>query len=370
MQSPTILVTGATGKTGTAVVSQLRQQQIPVRAVVRSIDSRSDWLARLGAEVVVADLFDHSQMLAAMRGTQRAYFCPPVHPHMLQSAVVFATAARDASLESIVGLSQWLASPVHPAYLTRQHWLADRLFDMVPGTSLTIVNPGFFADLPYMALLRYAALLGVFPLPGDGEARNAPPSNEDIAAVVVASLLDPGRHAGKIYRPTGPEMLSIQQMVDIIGLVLQRKVRRAPLPQWLLLKAARMDGNPQSMLAIFGYYLQDNVAGAFALGGVTQDVLNVTGRPAESFETIVRRHAAHPSLEQTLSNKARALAQFMTVPFRPGCNPRSYARQHGFPLPEQPLLAMQNESWKTEHSSQTLIQSIATASPASRYSHA
>jgi NAD(P)H dehydrogenase (quinone) len=68
MTRPTILVTGATGKTGGAVVAQLRERDWPVRAIVRSRDSRSDRLDRIGAETVVADLFDSEQLLGAMRG--------------------------------------------------------------------------------------------------------------------------------------------------------------------------------------------------------------------------------------------------------------------------------------------------------------
>jgi uncharacterized protein YbjT (DUF2867 family) len=75
MQQPTILVTGATGKTGAAVVAQLREKEVPVRAVVRTQDVRSERLKQLGAEVVLADLFDPEQLWDAMRGTTRAYFC-------------------------------------------------------------------------------------------------------------------------------------------------------------------------------------------------------------------------------------------------------------------------------------------------------
>lgn len=66
---PKILVTGATGKTGGAMVAQLLEKGLPVRAIVRSRDARSKRLDRLGAETVVADLFDPDQMLEAMRGT-------------------------------------------------------------------------------------------------------------------------------------------------------------------------------------------------------------------------------------------------------------------------------------------------------------
>ena len=123
---------------------------------------------------------------------------------MLQSAAAFAAAAREARLEAIVGLTQWLASPSHPSLATRQNWLADRMFSMVQGIAHVAINPGFFAD-NYLRLISFAAQLGLFPWP-TGESRNAPPSNEDIGRVAVAALMAPERHAGRVYRPTGPEL--------------------------------------------------------------------------------------------------------------------------------------------------------------------
>ena len=110
MTQPVILVTGATGKTGSAVVNQLLEQGHRVRAVVRRHDGRSESLRQAGAEIVIADLFDPEQLLGAMRGTQHAYYCPPFHPFMIQSAAAFAVAARQARLASVVVLTQWLAS--------------------------------------------------------------------------------------------------------------------------------------------------------------------------------------------------------------------------------------------------------------------
>ena len=72
MTQPTILVTGATGNTGGAVVSEFLHRGVPVRAMVRSRDARSAALQARGAEVVVADIFDPDQLVAAMHGVQRA----------------------------------------------------------------------------------------------------------------------------------------------------------------------------------------------------------------------------------------------------------------------------------------------------------
>src|SRR5437879_1229063 len=141
-----------------------------------------------------------SRRTATASGVQRAYYCPPYDPYMIQGAVAFAVAAKESRLEQIVGLSQWLASPSHPSLATRQSWLVDRLFSTTPGVAHTIVNPGFFADA-YLVTIGLAAHLGVFPWMY-GNSRNAPPSNEDIARVAVGALMNPARHAGQSYRPT------------------------------------------------------------------------------------------------------------------------------------------------------------------------
>ena len=82
---------------------------------------------------IPAQGFDPGRLMDAMRDVQRAYYCPPYHPFVIQSALAFAVAARETGLEQIVGLSQWLAGPNHPALMSRQLWLIDRMFAALPG---------------------------------------------------------------------------------------------------------------------------------------------------------------------------------------------------------------------------------------------
>lgn len=355
MTKPKLLVTGATGKTGSAVVRQLREKNFPVRALVRKHDARSEKLRQCGAETVIADMFDPQQMLEALRGTQRAYYCPPVHPYMIQSAAAFAYAAREAKIEAVTGLSQWLASPNHPALLTRQHWLVDQMFSMIPNIAFTVVNPGFFADEPYLSVFRYAAHLGMFPMFVKAEGRNAPPSVEDIARVAVATLTDPGKHSGKTYRPTGPELLSITDMTRIISRVLGRKIRHFPMPMWMFYKAARLDGFSPYFVSNIHHYAQEHDNGAFEFAAPNDHVLEVTGVEPETFETIVRRHAALPANQRTVGNIAKTIADFMRVPFMPGLNPGKFAREQFHPSLATLELNMKNESWKAEHLTQASI---------------
>ncbi len=344
---PRIIVTGATGKTGSVVVAELLQAGYPVRALVHREDGRSARLKAQGAEISVADMSDVERVVDALKDVQRAYYCPPFDPYMIQGAVAFAVAAREARLEHIVGLTQWLSSPSHPSLMTRQLWLVDRLFSMMPGVAHTIVNPGFFAD-DYLAMTGLAANLGVFPWIF-GNSRNAPPSNEDIARVAVAALTDPARHAAKTYRPTGPQLLGAHDMASAIGRALGRSVRVLPTPSWLFLNTARMGGYPLHVLSGLRYYIDDHKRGAFELGAPTTDVLDVTGHPAEDFETIARRYAALPRNRRTLGNWFRQFAQSMVAPLSLCFNLDRYDRELRGPFPSEPHFVPESEIWRREH---------------------
>ena len=347
MIKPRIVVTGATGKTGSVVVSELLKAGYRIRAIVHREDGRSTSLKVQGAEIVVAEMSDVERIFDALDDVQRAYYCPPIDPYAIQGAVGFAIAAKEARLEHIVGLTQWLASPSHPSLMTRQSWLIDHLFNMTLGVAHTIVNPGFFAD-DYLVPIGLAAHLGMFPWMY-GDSRNAPPSNEDIARVAAAVLMDPARHAGKSYRPTGPELLGGKEMAEAVGRAVGRSVRVMPTPTWLFIKAARSLGLPIDAMSNIRYYIEDHKQGAFEVGAPTTDVPDVTGRPAEDFETIARRYAAQPRNQRTLSNWIREFGQFMTSPFTRGINFDRYDRELRRPFPSAPRFAAESAIWRDEH---------------------
>jgi uncharacterized protein YbjT (DUF2867 family) len=347
MTKPRIIVTGATGKTGSVVVTELLKAGYPVRALVHREDDRSARLKAQEAEIAVADMSDVERIADALRDVQGAYYCPPLDPYMIQGAAAFAVAAKEARLEHIVGLTQWLSSPSHPSLMTRQHWVVDRLFSMTPGVAHTIIRPGFFADA-YLVTIGLSAHLGIFPWMY-GKTRNAPPSNEDIARVAASALMNPARHAGKTYRPTGPELLGGEDMAKAIGRAVGRSVRVVPMPTWLFMKGARMAGISIDEMSNVRYYFEDHKRGAFELGAPTTDVLDVTGHPAEDFETIARRYAAPFRNQRTLGNWLRQFAEFMIAPLSPGFDLDRYDRELRRPFPSQPQFATESEVWRREH---------------------
>lgn len=344
MTKPLILVTGAAGNTGGAVADELLASGMPVRALVRRADDRARRLRDKGAEVVVGDLEDPRQVAEAMRGVQRAWFVPPYSQTMRRSADVFAEAAAAQRLEAVAVMSQWIAHPDHPAKLTRMHAEVDRIFAARPEAFISIA-PGYFAD-NYLRLIDFAALLGILPnLTGD--SRNAPPSNEDIARVAAATLIDPAAHIGRRYRPTGPELLDVPEMAAILTTVLGRRVRAVPMPFWLFVKAARRQGVPAFDLDSLSYYVRDHLEGAFALGAPNDHVLLVTGKPAESFAVTAERYARSPKAVRTPARVAGAWLDFMRTPFGPGYDLADFERRAGFDRPAQPLFAMENPAWRT-----------------------
>ncbi|MDB6090363.1 MAG: transcriptional regulator [Gammaproteobacteria bacterium] len=74
MLKPRILVTGATGKTGSLVVAELLKAGYRVRAMVHREDGRSARLKAQGAEIAVADTSDVERIADALKDVQRAYY--------------------------------------------------------------------------------------------------------------------------------------------------------------------------------------------------------------------------------------------------------------------------------------------------------
>jgi NAD(P)H dehydrogenase (quinone) len=352
--STRVLVTGATGRIGGAVATQLLEKGpksgIVTRAMVHREDARSARLRELGAEVVVADMFDIQRVTAAMDGVDRLYFNPPYHPHALDSAVAFAVAARRQGVEAVVALGQWLASPEHPSLMTRHAWLTDKLFELLPDTAHVAVNPGYFAD-NYLQVVPMAAQLGVLATP-TGAGLNAPPSNEDIARVAVGALLDPHRHDGRAYRPTGPTLLSGSEIADAVGEALGRRVRHIDIPPWMFMRAVRVNAKRLGADLFFEsslrHYLPEYGLGTFAVGGPTTHVRDVAGVEPEDFLTIARRYVTGPESRRTASNLMRQIGNFMLIGLVPMHRLDRFDRMQQHPQPVHPRLSGQSPLWRSE----------------------
>jgi uncharacterized protein YbjT (DUF2867 family) len=344
MAQPKVLVTAAAGKTGGATARALLAAGVPVRALVRRRDARAVALEEAGAEVVTGSLEDYADLQAAMGGVQRAYFCPPLEPGHLRRAVLFAAAAKAARLEAVVQLSQWVNDPYHPAAHAREKWLTNQVMAQ-SGLGVVTVEPGFFAD-NYFAALGPAAQFGLLAMPL-GQGLNAPPSNEDIARVIAACLRDPGPHIGKAYRPTGPRLLTPEEIAAILGRALGRPVRYQDAPLPLFLKVARTLRLSDFVIGQLYWFLQDYQAGAFGLGAPTDAVQAVAHVEPESFETIAARYVRNsPLAHRDLGGWFREAAGLLGALLTPQPRIDRIEARYGSPAPRHWRLAMESDDWR------------------------
>ena len=343
---PKILVTSAAGHIGRPTVLNLLENGFHVRAFVRQIDGRSDSLARAGAEIFAGNLADIRDLRRAMAGIDRAFHCPPFSPNSLNDNVLFAIAAEESKLEVVALMTAWNIHATHPSVHQRGHWMGEEEFRWMPSVDVIHLRPGLFA-FPYFLGLPAVVHFGQLLLPL-GDAHNAPPSNEDIAKVAGAVIADPSPHIGKTYRPTGPTLVTAQDVAETFGRVLGRKVIHRDISYNLFQKAALAQGYPISQIAHMRYYAEEARKGVYAIGAPTDHVLAVTGNEAESFETTARRYISDPSLifpELQIGTRLESLAGLgKTLLTRPR-DLDAWERQRGYPLLRNPQLAHQSDTW-------------------------
>ncbi len=287
MSNPTILVTGATGKTGTVVVEQLLEKGFPVRALVRRRSDASDGLEALGADVVIGDLFDLESLRKALDGIDRAYFVPPVAERLLEATANFAVAAKETGLEAVVNVSQIISRPGHVSPQTREHWLAERTLDWAKVGAIHIL-PTLFAEMSLLFGAKTMAEEGRLYLPY-GEGRHAPIAMADIARSAVAILAEPAPHIGQTYVLTGPESISIHEIAASFAEALGKPVSYVDIPTEAWGEQIAAMGEDPFLFVHLPAVAEDHRNGAF--DAATDDVERITGRRAATIAEFARASA-------------------------------------------------------------------------------
>ena len=301
------LITGATGATGGAAAEQLLEQGRRVRAFVHRSDERAENLRKRGADIVIGDLLDFDAVRAALKNVDRAYFVYPIRPGLVQATAQFAQAAREAGIEAIVNMSQVSARSDAKSHSARDHWLAEQVFDW-SGLNVAHVRPTYFAEwLLYLApMIRQGAIYAPFTT-----GRHAPIAGEDQGRVIAGILQNPQPHRGKVYPLYGPIELTYEEIAQIVGRVLGRRIeyRSMPIEPWaelvtkasagrpprndagsLYAEADRITGKPGSDFLI--QHLRevaiDHTNGVFA--GTNDLVATIGGRAPLTVEEFVTQH--------------------------------------------------------------------------------
>lgn len=348
-----VLVTSAGGKTGMYVVKRLINAGIEVRALIRREDHRSAQMRQWGAEVMLCNMYSTAEMRIAIEDCQRAYLCPPTAPNGLYFCNVFYSAAVDSELEHIVMLGQWLACENHPSLFTREVWMAERLIESLPATH-TIVNVGWFAE-NYFMVLEPAVQLGILPMPlGDGATKSdVPPSTDDIASVVVGALMNPSTHAGKYYRPTGPALVSPNDVADAIAHASGTSVKYANISESMFLKALVALKPPmysRATVTQLKIYTEEYRRGGFAVGGPTSAVKDVGDKTPDSIEKISKDMVAtRPEAKRSLSNRVKATKNFLKILLTPMPDVERWAHDLNHVQIKDARLTLDNPLWRATH---------------------
>ncbi len=257
-----ILVTGAAGKTGKAVIKALAVKGAQVRGLVRNLDHAGALMALGIAEVCVAGFDDARALALAASGAQAIYhICPNVSPEEVAYARAVAAAAQAHSIERFVYHSvlrpQTEAMP--------HHWRKMRVEEMLfaSGFDLTVLQPTAYMQ---NILGAWPGVLaeGVFRVPYPVETRISLVDLDDVAEAAALVLTQDG-HSGASYEVVGTTPLSQTEVAAAISVALGRDVRAEAetVAAWEARARAGGLGDHQrnTLAAMFRYYAHHGLVG-------------------------------------------------------------------------------------------------------------
>ncbi len=203
MTGPVVLVTGATGVIGAAVVRNLRQRGVATRAFVRD---RARAVAALGedVELAVGDLADAASIRHAMRGVQRLLLCTPNDVDQLQRELGVIDAAVDARLDRVVKIGAGGASLDSSLAFWNAHARIEAYL-RTSGLPAVMLRPSMYMTnlLAAAQTVRYTGRV-IAPA---GSARIAMIDPRDVADAAAVALTEDG-HDGRCYTLTGSEAVT------------------------------------------------------------------------------------------------------------------------------------------------------------------
>ena len=245
-----LLLTGATGSVGRALLRRLTASGEPVRCLVR--DPRRLGSDRVRVQIALGDLADPPSFRNAMRG--------------VRTVVHLAAAIRDqpaGSIEELNGIATWRmvraaerAGVQHFVFMTslgavrhdRTRFLRAKALaeDAVLASDVrhTVLAPSMIyaqGDMFMTLLERMALVLPVMPVSGRGQARYQPIWAEDVADCVVASLdRPPAANGAARYELAGPQTLTHEQIVELVLRAAGRSRRLVKVPTPLVSRGLRV----------------------------------------------------------------------------------------------------------------------------------
>jgi uncharacterized protein YbjT (DUF2867 family) len=277
-----ILVTGATGNVGGALLQALAARGLPSRAAVtRPGDAR----APAAVETVRFDFRDRSTFATAVRGCRGLFLLrPPAVSDVEETLNALVDVARREGVAQVVFLS---VTGADRNRLVPHHGV-ERHLASSPG-AWTILRPGFFAQNLGDAYRRDIAEDDRILLPA-GAGRVAWVDVRDVAEVAALAFADPDAHRGEGYTLVGPEAVSFAQVARVLSETLARPIRYEAVGVLRYAIHLRGRGLPLTQIAVQTLlHLGLRNAGPERLDPTLGRLL---GRPGRTIADYVRDHAA------------------------------------------------------------------------------
>jgi uncharacterized protein YbjT (DUF2867 family) len=280
----TILVAGAAGLTGSAVLTALTAAGADVRALSRSPE-RADSLRRPGVDAVAAAFDDPAALQAAFTGVDAAYLATPSTPRLADTEAAFARAAAQAGTH-LVKLSTMGAAADSPLRFGRVHAESEAAIEAAGGTWTFLRPNGFMQnDLAWAAQVPSGTIAGPVM-----DAAWSIVDARDVAAVAAAVLTDRSRYAGVRIGITGPEARTPRDRVRALAEILGRELAVVDVPVPSVAEQLRGYGLPawqvDGLAELFELYRLGQAT------AVIPDADLPLGRPRSTWETFAADHAA------------------------------------------------------------------------------
>jgi len=292
-----ILVTGAGGKTGNAVLRALVAKSVDAHAFVRT-EAHIAAIKALGVpRITVGSMADLTALRRAAKAARAVYhICPNVSPFELDFAQAAITTAADSGVRRFV-----FHSVLHPQVEAMpHHWAKMRVEEalFLSDLDVTILQPAVYMQ-NILALWSGIVEEGVFRVPYPIQTRLSLVDLDDVAQAAALVLSEPG-HVGATYELIGTKPLSQVEIAETLGRALGRSVRveAETIETWRLRARASGLGDYQCdvLAKMFRYYADNGLVG-------NPNVLRwLLGRPPTTLAEFAVRAAA--SQASRLSGKA------------------------------------------------------------------
>jgi uncharacterized protein YbjT (DUF2867 family) len=266
-----ILITGASGMVGRAVLEEMRKAKKPLKAMYRNAEDAKK--TPTGVTSVIADFADKASLKRALEGVETVYLvCSPI-PQLVELESNAIDASKEAGVRHIALNSAMGAGDYRTSFPSWHRKVEEKLD--ASGLKYTILRPnGFMQNIvtynaPTIRSQRafYAAM---------GKAKTSLIDVRDIALAAAKTLTEPGAHAGKTYELNGPEAVSNAEVAAKISRVAGRPVQYVDITEEAQRKAMLDAGMPEwqvtALLELQQYYVSGKCA------AVTDVLQNLLGR--------------------------------------------------------------------------------------------